>query len=306
MTDLFSESEIIEIGENGNNVLHSPPQSKVTTPIQLLKYDFVLNNYTEIEVNEIIETLTCYCKKAVFGKEVGESGTPHLQGCFFLKKKERITAIRKWLGFSRASFRAMRNEKACIAYCQKDNCFFSIGFPPKPKPIKIIEKLYKWQTKVEDIFKTVPNERSIHWFHETLGGVGKSAFVKYMVAKHNCLFCDGGKKSDLINLVFNADMDNCKCIIWDLPRVNKGKISYSTIESVKNGLVCNTKFETGVKLFNSPHIFVFSNFPPEEDALSHDRWIIKQIGIKKDDDIDFEVEIPKELIQTSVFDYFSE
>jgi len=104
--------------------------------------------------------------------------------------------------------------------------------------------------------------------------------VKYCVVKHRVLFCDGGKKSDLINLVFNQDMDLTRCVIWDLPRSAMGNISYATLEAVKNGMVCNTKYETGVKIFNSPHIIVFANFPPDSPAqLSEDRWVIEEIKI---------------------------
>ena len=146
-----------------------------------------------------------------------------------------------------------------------------------PKPIKIIENLYPWQLEVETIFKGDVDDRKIYWFFDRVGNNGKSAFVKYMVIKHGCLFCDGGKKADLINLVFNNDMDACNCVIWDLPRNTGNNISYSTLESVKNGMVCNTKYETGVKCFNPPHIFVFSNAEPDCTCLSEDRWDIRKI-----------------------------
>jgi hypothetical protein len=32
-----------------------------------------------------------------------------------------------------------------------------------------------------------------------------------------------------------------------------------------------------MKLFNSPHLIVFSNFYPEKDKLSDDRWKIGEI-----------------------------
>jgi len=67
-------------------------------------------------------------------------------------------------------------------------------------------------------------------------------------------------------------------VIWDLPRENKGFISSSTVEAVKNGMVCNTKYETGVKLFNAPHVIIFSNYPPENvEELSKDRWVVEEI-----------------------------
>ena len=255
--------------ESGNTVSLSSSSSNA-----LYKYDFVLNNYKPEDCAKIREVLSKICKKWVFGYEVGESGTPHLQGFMHLIKKERITTLKSKLG-SRLSFRGVRNELACIEYCKKDGNFESFGFP---KPIKIIDKLYPWQQSILDIYLTEPDDRTIHWFWEPTGNVGKSAFVKYMVVKYGVLFCNGGKHSDLVNLVFNANMDDCKCIIWDLPRSTKGKISYSTLECVKNGMICNTKYETGNKIFNPPHIFCFANYPPENpDELSEDKWKVVEL-----------------------------
>jgi hypothetical protein len=146
-------------------------------------------------------------------------------------------------------------------------------------PVRVISELYPWQKEIESIYLTEPDNRSIFWFWEEKGNVGKSAFVKYMIVKYKALYCDGGKKSDLMNLVFNSNMDECRCVIWDLPRSTKGNISYATLECVKNGMVCNTKYETGTKVFNPPHIFVFANFPPDDvSQLSLDRWKIKRLA----------------------------
>lgn len=255
-------------GENGNNASFSPKTA-------LYKYDFVVNNYTASELSNVCQVCQDICVKFIVAEEVGEQGTPHLQGYLHLKKKQRYTGLAKLPGFARASFRACRNEQALIDYCRKDGKYTEGGFP---KPIKIIQELRPWQKNVEDIFLTEPDDRKINWYWEETGNIGKSALVKYMVVKHGCLFCDGGKKADLINLVFNADMDKCRAIIWDIPRCAEGKISYSTLESIKNGLICNTKYETGVKVFNSPHIFVFANFPPDDESqLSQDRWLITKI-----------------------------
>ena len=106
----------------------------------------------------------------------------------------------------------------------------------------------------------------------------KLVFVLFMNVKHKVLFCCGGKYSDIMNLVFNQDMNECSCVIFDIPRANKGHISYSALESIKNGMVCNTKYETGVKVFNSPHVIVFANFPPDDESmLSDDRWLITEL-----------------------------
>lgn len=246
-----------------------------TSANALYKYDCVINNWTDQEYKYLCASVPTICKKWVIAKEVGEGGTPHLQVYLSLKKKMRIKSLHAVKGLERASMRKCRNEEALIEYCKKDGDYIQGGFP---KPIKIISQLREWQLEVENIYLGPVDDRKIYWFWDGEGGKGKSALVKYFVVKYHALFCDGGKKSDLINLVFNNNMDDCNLVIWDLPRSSKGGISYATLEAVKNGLVCNTKYETGVKAFNPPHIFVFANFPPEDlSALSADRWIIKQL-----------------------------
>lgn len=86
-----------------------------------------------------------------------------------------------------------------------------------------------------------------------------------------------------MNIIFNADMDNCNCVMIDIPRINKDCISYASLESIKNGLICNTKYETGSKVFNSPHLIIFANSPPNECKLSKDRW--KITNLRGEDDI---------------------
>ena len=253
--------------EDGNNVSSA-----------CYKYDFVINNYTQEEVEKVkLFLLSEKCAKGGYGKEVGEKeGTPHLQGYVALKKKERKTGLAKVPGFERASFRKVRNEKALIEYIQKDGDCFTVGLP---KPIKIIKNLYGWQKDIEDIYLGEPDERTVYWYWDTNGNIGKSALIKYMIVKYKVLFCSGGKHSDIMNLVFNQDMDTCRGVFFDIPRANKGHVSYASLECIKNGMICNTKYETGTKVFNAPHVFIFANFPPDKpEEMSFDRWNIVNIG----------------------------
>jgi hypothetical protein len=231
-----------------------------------------LFNYDDI-YEDFIKRLNNICKKYIIGKEICPSTKkPHFQFFLRLNKKLRLEQLK--LPGNPHLEPCKGDEESNIKYCSKDGDVIKFGFP---KPIKIITNLYTWQIDVENIYLTEPDDRTIYWFWDAIGNTGKSSFVKYMVVKYKCLFCDGGKKADLINLVFNNDMDECRCVIWDLPRINKSCISYSALESIKNGLVCNTKYETGVKTFNPPHIFVFANFEPELENLSSDRWNIREI-----------------------------
>lgn len=263
-------------GEEGNSHSSSPLAKNGQVP-KRKNHFFTIFNYSDKTIGGLLEYFNKHATKYRFQEEIcPETQKEHLQGMVMFPTETRDTQF-----YKEKSGRFFPLKKDDGAYQGKDESRkpnggrWEKGFP---KPVHIISELYSWQKDIETIFLKEPDQRSVYWFWENKGGIGKSAFVKYMVIKHKCLFCDGGKKGDLINLVFNNDMDESKCVIWDLPRSTKGHISYSTIESIKNGLVCNTKYETGVKAFNSPHIFVFANYPPERpEELSEDRWVIKEL-----------------------------
>jgi len=254
----------------GGNTISPPPNFQISPSI---RWCFTLNNYTENEYSSIIDIFKIKSKLYIIGNEIGESKTPHLQGYVEFKTKVRPMGLfeHKRIHWEKAK----GNKEQNIEYCSKENVIASMGCP---KPIQILTNLYDWQRRIEETAISEPDDRTINWFWEEKGGIGKSAFIKYMIVKYNVLFCSGGKHTDIMNLVFNQDMDRCNCVMFDIPRANKGHISYASLESIKNGMVCNTKYETGVKIFNSPHIFIFANFPPDDQSqLSEDRWNIVKL-----------------------------
>lgn len=264
---LGKNRQVVEEGNTGSSTTNKQGYRKTF-------YTFTLFNYNDIVKEELNRQLQSICKKYIYGDEICPSTKKeHLQGFFALKKPMRITEIK--LINNPKLIPCNGNEEQNVKYCSKDGIVTKWGFP---KPIKIIENLRPWQAEIEQICLSEPDDRTIHWYWETDGNIGKSAFIKYMIVTHKALLCQGGKHSDIINLVFNTDMDRSNIVLFDIPRANKGNISYSALECIKNGMVCNTKYETGVKVFNSPHIIIFANFPPENpELLSNDRWIIKEL-----------------------------
>lgn len=263
----------------GNSGTSTASKKKSKQPSRKTFYAFTCFNYDKDDLEASLNRqLKLISKKYLYGREIcPTTQRPHLQGFIHLKEAMRITEIK--LPGNPHLEACIGSHQQNVDYCSKANDVVSYGYPKPPKPINIITELRPWQQKIVDDIITQPiDPRKVYWFWEPDGNIGKSSFVKFCVIKHNALFCDGGKKSDIINLVFNNNMDECNLIIWDIPRCNQGSISYSALEAIKNGLVCNTKYETGTKVFNPPHIIVFANIEPlDREKLSEDRWDITRI-----------------------------
>jgi len=88
---------------------------------------FTLNNYTVGDVTFFSETLSKDASYLVVGKEVGESGTPHLQGYVEFTNARRGSAMRKLFG-GKAHWEVRRGTpEQASDYCKKDNVFVTFG-----------------------------------------------------------------------------------------------------------------------------------------------------------------------------------
>ena len=97
-------------------------------------YVFTLNNYTEEDVEALRQTQGS--KYLLFGKEVGENGTPHLQGYVYFKNKKSFKQVKTLLG-DRYHIEAQRGScEQAIDYCKKDGDYEEIGNPPLSKKEK--------------------------------------------------------------------------------------------------------------------------------------------------------------------------
>jgi hypothetical protein len=74
--------------------------------------------------------------------------------------------------------------------------------------------------------------------------------------------------------------DTPELILINLPRsFNNDYLSYTGIEEVKDMCFYSGKYEGGMVIGNSPHIFIFSNEIPKTNELSIDRWNIYDIDL---------------------------
>lgn len=269
----MSKSAVSADENLGNTIPDSPDKKK-----EVKRYCFTLNNYSDDELNKIIKTAVSASILYIIGKEVGESGTPHLQGYINLPVKKSWSAVRKLFDNPRIHFENCKGSEAQnVKYCTKDGNWIS-NFYEEEEPLEILNELADWMKELETILTVKADKRHVYWIWEPNGGIGKSSFSKYLCHKYKAIYIDEGKKSDLINIIYNVATVNSKSIICiDVPRDNGNAVSYKAIEQIKNGMICNTKYETGMKLFNSPHVLIFCNEAPDRDRLSADRWKIGRI-----------------------------
>jgi hypothetical protein len=123
-----------------------------------------------------------------------------------------------------------------------------------------------WQKRVLLFLQqTKPDDRTVIWIHEPIGNRGKTKFCAFLCRNFGYLIGANDHKSDC------SLWDGQAVVLVDLARC-AGKVSYASLEMYKNGMCLQTKYEVLVKAYETPHLVVFSNEPPNLAMLSRDRW----------------------------------
>lgn len=267
-------------GTSDNWVIMSSRNSRAS---RHRRYVFTFNNYTD----EDIEHICSFDKSEIeyfFSKEVGlENGTPHLQGFVKFRNGRSMNAINKKFFRNHARLDVMRGSiEDNVTYCSKQSvAITNIEIPEKfREPIAVIkteDDLYPWQLECVNLVRDWedPRSRTVNWFWEPSGGVGKSELVNYLVDNHNAICC-GGSKRDALVVFYQRHQAriNTKIVIFDLERSAKNHVSYRAIESLKNCCAFSAKYESGFFRFAPVHVVIFSNYPPDVSELTEVKWNI--------------------------------
>lgn len=256
-----------------------PPPKQISPAV---RWCFTFNNYSEKDLCELVPRIDDLAKRGLIGKEVGKSGTPHLQGYVEFKKKMRPkSSFNERIHWEKAKGCAKSNHD----YCSKDgNVIWRKGYPPKwaMKPIKVLDRgqLYPWQKQICEAIEVEPDDRTIWWFWSKKGNLGKTTFAKYLCMRHDATVL-AGKGADVRNGVCEYVKRNGftpHLVVYPIPRsYNADYLSYESIENIKDMLFYSGKFEGGMVCGNCPHVVIFANIPPQTEKMSGDRWKVFEI-----------------------------
>jgi hypothetical protein len=276
-----SESHGEHAREDSSSKDETPGEKK--RPPLAKSWCFTLNNWTEEDVKRLHSALEATATAYAFQTEVGASGTPHIQGWVLFRSRRRaIEWGRKLLGHGRTHWeRALGTNEQAANYCLKQE-----GFDGKHRyqknvaaPVRVREPTYPWQKHVIELISKPADDRTIHWFWDEEGNTGKSTLAKFLYLNHNSTTVHG-KPTDMFNGICNyKEMHNVwpKVIVIDVPRSESGFLSYGAVEKIKNGYFFSGKYKGVEGCFNSPHVIIFSNSPPDFRMFSADRWNIVNI-----------------------------
>lgn len=244
------------------------------------------------EVPKFIES-QCHSKgwNYIFQLERGEeSGSLHYQVGIIHTEPIRFSTIQNVFKDIQPRYIKKYTKKGTLHYCSKRETRVK-GPWTNIKKLKFLptlddplegNKLFDWQEELVEILKGKPDKRKVYWYYDSIGNTGKSSFIKWYCMKHEDATLIGRTLKDTV-FVIGDRMDNSidtKVIFYDIPRNAGNRMNYELIEQLKIGHVFSGKYESRTLMFNCPHIVIFSNYPPDKDGLSLDRWVIKDISVR--------------------------
>lgn len=139
----------------------------------------------------------------------------------------------------------------------------------RPFPTMDVATLRSWQHDLIAELSAKPDQRKIIWFYDLLGDTGKSFLSRLLCCNYGAI--EMPNKTAEVYFLYQGQ----KIIIWDLARTVMDRVPYEPIEKVKNGSVISTKYCPEQKIFDQPHVVVFANYPPNDQAWSKDRYDIR-------------------------------
>lgn len=139
--------------------------------------------------------------------------------------------------------------------------------------------LRPWQQSLLELCSSSPRPRTVQWWYETTGNVGKSFMARHLSLHHGFLVVQMMKKADMLHLV-TQHIVGLPGVVFDLTRSSEQgavNVVYEVAEMLADGYICSGKYHSSALRFMPVHIVCFANYAPDMAAMSQDRWDIHHI-----------------------------
>lgn len=128
------------------------------------------------------------------------------------------------------------------------------------------------------------DDRHINIIYDVRGNLGKSIMCEYLEYEGLAFEIPPFRlMEDIMAFIMNFKVYPCYMV--DMPRgMKKDKLGefYSGLETLKNGLAYDKRYEGKKIRFDRPQIFVFTNSLPDFNLMSPDRWRVMETTADKD------------------------
>lgn len=126
---------------------------------------FTLNNYTPADLDRLSSPLNGV-DYLIYGKEVGASGTPHLQGTVCFQSRKRLQQVISIIGQAHCS--VTRYLAQSIEYCKKDGDFSEFGEVPEQAQGRGEEKRSELEDFKASVKEGVTSEKELRELHSSV------------------------------------------------------------------------------------------------------------------------------------------
>lgn len=259
------------------------------------KWCFTLNNWSKKELKNI-KKITC--EYMVIGKEVGENGTPHLQGYIVFKNARSLSGIKKEEGFERCHLEVTKGTVSQnYDYCTKDGDFIEIGEKPIEKPgkrndLEDIRKIILEGGKMRDVISYGANlqgikyaekilsyvEQKRDWKPKVLWFYGESGTGKtrdaHKIADKACLKNNWCKWVSGINFKWFDGYDGHEVVIFD--ELRRDAFRFAHLLRILDRYETKVEYKGGSREFRPYMIIITCPLSPK-DEFENEPEDIKQL-----------------------------
>lgn len=213
-------------------------------------------------------------KQFIFGLEAcPTTDRKHWQFYFETSNKSGIRFSKLHKDHPYTHFESCKGDKIQnFTYCSKSN-EYTTNIIDIYMPEITHDMLHAWEKDIINIITNKADNRTIHWYWEPVGNIGKSTFSKFLSHFYGAVPLEG-KKNDIL---YCASMFPSNIYIYDIERSLEDHLSYGAIEKIKNGFYMCAKYESKPVIRACPHLICFANFEPNYEKLSADRWHVVRL-----------------------------